>query len=43
MIKSFRQNGEPLVITRTKLEHQRRQIINARKRAERKRLHGAAK
>jgi len=26
MIKSFRQNGEPLTITRTKLDHQIRQV-----------------
>lgn len=34
-LKSFRQNGEKLEITETKLEHQRRQIIRreARKRA----------
>lgn len=31
---SLRQNGKPLLITRTKLEHQRRQILNARAKAE---------
>lgn len=30
---SLRQNGKHLLITRTALEHQRRQILNARQRA----------
>jgi hypothetical protein len=34
-VKSFRQNGEQLVVTETKLNHQRRQIIrrDARRKA----------